>query len=262
MNDAEKIDSRKGTGDEGYDTDKQRRRTGNGHDEFAQGNEHSNAVTPDRIGNHGKDADRSKMHDISRYLEHRFGYALTEVDDQFTFFTDMSDGDAEEASEENDLQHILTSHGIDDITGHDMNGIIDEIDAVLTGRCRMRCIGCRSRQSNADAGLGQVHDQQADGQSNRRRKLKPNDRLAAKAPELLKIAGPGNSHDEGTENKGDDDHLNHPQESVTNRLQLVSKIREQISDQGTNGQTNQNLCTQTNFSFQTAILLLSYNILF
>lgn len=110
MDDAEKIDSRKGTGDEGHDTDKQRRRTGYRYDEFAQRNEHGNAVTPDGVGNHGKDAEGRKVHDIGRYLEHRFGHALTKIDDQLTLFTDMSDGDAKETGEENDLQHILTSH--------------------------------------------------------------------------------------------------------------------------------------------------------
>ena len=93
------------------------------------------------------------MHNIGRYLEHRFGHALTKIDDQLALFTDMSDGDAKEAGEENDLQHILTSHGIDDITGHNMNGIVDEVDAVLTGRCRMRRISCRSRQGNTHTGL-------------------------------------------------------------------------------------------------------------
>ena len=63
------------------------------------------------------------MHDIGRYLEHRFGHALTKIDNQLTLFTDMSDGHAKEAGEENDLQHILTGHGVDDITGHDMNSI-------------------------------------------------------------------------------------------------------------------------------------------
>ena len=99
------------------------------------------------------------MHDIGRNLEHGFSYALAKIDDQFPFFTDMSDGDAKETGEENDLQHILTGHGIDDVAGNDMDGIIDEVDAVLAGRRRMRGIGRRSREGNADAGLRHVHDQ-------------------------------------------------------------------------------------------------------
>ena len=141
----EEIDARKKAGNEGDDTDEQRRSTGDGQDELAQGDEHGNAIAADGIGNHGKDADRRKVHDIARYFEHGFSHALADIDNGFTFAADMGDGDAKEAGKKDDLQHILPGHGIDDVGRDDVDGIVDEVDTVLAGSCGIGSIRCRSR---------------------------------------------------------------------------------------------------------------------
>ena len=61
------------------------------------------------------------------------------------------------------------------------------------------------------------------------------------------------THDQGTENKGHDNHLDHAQEGITEGFQLIAEIWEQITDQGTEGQADQNLGTQANFFLQGCI---------
>ena len=74
------------------------------------------------------------MHDVVSHFEHGFRHALTEADDQRPFFANMGNGDTEEASKENNLEHILPCRCIDDVRRDNMQYILHHIDAVLAGR--------------------------------------------------------------------------------------------------------------------------------
>ena len=74
------------------------------------------------------------------------------------------------------------------------------------------------RHREPGARLEDVHERQAEEQRDRRRHLEIDDRLQPDAAHRLQIAGAGDADDERREQQRRDDHLDHAQERVGERL--------------------------------------------
>src|SRR5581483_388872 len=75
-----------------------------------------------------------------------------------------------------------------------------------------------------------VHQQEAEEQRDGRGELEVDDRLQSDPAHRLEIAGAGDADDERREDQRRDDHLDHAQEGVGERLDADAERRPQIAD--------------------------------
>ena len=83
---------------------------------------------------------------------------------------------------------------------------------------RRPSVSAPSGMRQPGAGLEDVDQRQAEEQRDGRRDLEVDDRLQADAPHRLQVAGAGDADDQRREQQRRDDHLDHPQERVGERL--------------------------------------------
>ena len=111
--------------------------------------------------------------------------------------------------------------------------------AVLRDRRHRRRVSEGHRQ--AGARLEQVRQSQADREGHRRGHLEIDDRLEADSPERLQIAGAGDAGDERRKKQRRDDHLDHPQERIGERLDRDSCARPDSPEDGARDEPDEDL---------------------
>ena len=95
------------------------------------------------------------------------------------------------------------------------------------------------------AGLEQVDEAESEEQRNGRRGLEIQDRLQPDPPHRLQVAGAGNANDERCEEQRRDDHLDHPQKCVRQRLDGDADVGPVIADSNAGEQPDEDLGRQT-----------------
>ena len=99
-------------------------------------------------------------------------------------------------------------------------------------------------QGNARPGLEHVHQHQTDDERHGRGQFEPDDGLHADAAHRAQVAGPRDADDKRREQQRRDDHLDHPQEQIGERLDLDAERRPQPADEDADGQADENLRRQ------------------
>ena len=84
-------------------------------------------------------------------------------------------------------------------------------------------VSAPSGMRQAGARLEDVHEREAEKQRDRRRDLEVDDRLQPDPAHRLQVAGAGDADHERREQQRRDDHLDHPQEGVGERLDLLGE---------------------------------------
>ena len=87
------------------------------------------------------------------------------------------------------------------------------------------------RHREPRAGLEDVDEREPEEQRDRRRDLEVDDRLQADAPHRLQVAGAGDADDQRREEQRRDDHLDHPQEGVGQRLDGDAEAGPEVADE-------------------------------
>ena len=77
-----------------------------------------------------------------------------------------------------------------------------------------------------------------------RRDLEVDDRFEADAPHRLEVAGAGDADDQRGEQQRRDDHLDHPQERVGERLHRDAKAGPEVADDDADDETDEDLRRQ------------------
>ena len=101
-------------------------------------------------------------------------------------------------------------------------------------------------------GLEHVDQHQADDQRHGRGQLEPDDRLEADAAHRAQIAGPRDADDQRREEQRRDDHLDHPQEQIGERLDLDADDGQSQPMSDADGQADEDLRRQARESAGTA----------
>ena len=115
----------------------------------------------------------------------------------------------EDDAEDDDLKHVAARHRVDHRFGDDV-----EEDLVPGLGFGGDLVVLPHRQVDADAGLGDVHRQQADDEGDGGDDLEVDDRAKPHPADDLHVAGAGDAGDERREDQGGDDHLDHPEEEL------------------------------------------------
>ena len=106
-----------------------------------------------------------------REFEHDVSNGFREINDGLTFLATACGSNSKEAGKEDDLEHILTGHGIHDICRDDVHEHGHMIDAFFSCISDSRTVS--GLNGNSDTGLEYVDNNQTNNESNGRSKLKP-----------------------------------------------------------------------------------------
>lgn len=200
-----------------------------GEDEFAEVDEHGEAGVSDGIGHGGADAERGELHDDAGEFEHRFGEALAEVEHVFAGFAgDLGEGDAEHHGEEDHLQDVVGGGGFEEAAGDD---VFD--DAGDGDRHGVDFVGALAvgGQGDADTGFGEVDGDEADDEGEGGDDLEVEDGFEGEPTDGFEvIAVAGDADDEGAEDQGHEDALDHFEEDVGEELEFLGFLGEQVTD--------------------------------
>jgi hypothetical protein len=109
--------------------------------------------------------------------------------------------------------------------GHDV-----EQDLVPGLRLRGDLAGLAHRQVHTDAGSHDVDRRQSDSERDRRHDLEVDDRAEAHPTDHLHVPCPGDPGDQRGENQWSDDHLDHPQEELAERTEVLRPFRMARAD--------------------------------
>ncbi len=101
--------------------------------------------------------------------------------------------------------------------------------------------GVSRRHGDAGARLEDVGEPQADGQGDGGGDLEVDDRLEADAPQRLQVAGAGDAGDERRKEKRRDDHLDHPQKRIGQRLDRNPRARPDGSEDRARDEADEDL---------------------
>ena len=212
--------------------------------ELAEREQDAEAHLADGRRNRGHDADRREHHDVAGELEHHLRGALEHVRDRAALLAHRRQADAEEDREDHDLQDVAARHRIDDRRR-------DQRDQHVPSRMRLDAlhglqrVGGHRRRLDAGARLEHVDDAKPEKQRDRGRDLEIDDGLEADAAHRLQVAGARDADDQRRKQQRRDDHLDHPQERVGDRLDLLAEAggvhavrvrrRPQVADQRCRG---------------------------
>jgi hypothetical protein len=120
-------------------------------------------------------------------------------------------------AEDDDLQHVASRHRLDDGRRHHVQQ--DLLPRLRRGADRRRA--ARLRQDHAVAGTHHVDGEESDQQRQRGDDLEIDDRAQAHAADVLEVPGAGDARDQRAEQQRRDDHPDHADEDLAERLDGV-----------------------------------------
>ncbi len=212
-------------------------------DQLAERHQDAEALAADRRGNRRHHADGREAHHVAGELEHRLRDAVQKRHDRRGPLADSGQGDAEERGEHHDLQDVALRHRVDDRRRHHVQQDVPA-GLLLARHCRQRRGVGRHGQRDTGARLHDVHQHEADDERDRRRQLEPDDRLEPDAAHGPQIAGAGDADNQCREQQRRDDHLDHAQEEIGERLDRDAERRVQPADENADGQADEDLRRQ------------------
>ena len=198
-------------------------------DQLAEREQDAEALRADGGRHRRKDAHWREHHDVVGEAEHDLRGALEHIQHRLALGADRRHRNTEEGREYDHLQDVAARHGVDD-RGREQ--VQEDVPPVLLalheagGGRRVRA----NRQRHARAGLEDVDEDEAEEQGDRRRDFEVDDRLQSDAAHRLQIAGPGDADDQRGEHERRDDHLDHAQERVGQRLHADAERWPEIAD--------------------------------
>ncbi|OIQ67277.1 hypothetical protein GALL_511450 [mine drainage metagenome] len=193
-------------------------------DEADQIKDGPRAEFADGEGHRAKSADRRRLHHDGDDAENPMRRIVDEGTQGVTAFAKAHEGKAEQDRKQQHLQDLATCEGADHRVGDDVK---KEVDALL-GLGLLGVIGHRlrigHRAAKAHARAHQVSDGEPDNQCESRDDLEIDQRLDADPPDLLEVAGAGDTVHDNAEHDRRNDHRNQFQEGVAEDLQADGKF--------------------------------------
>ena len=106
---------------------------------------------------------------------------------------------------------------------------------------RVDDVDVAGRQRDARAGFREIDDRQTDEERRRRDDLEKDERFDSDPADFFQRTGAGDSDDDGRENKRRDDRLDQVDENVAEKINFVSPIGPQPTDQCADDETDHDL---------------------
>jgi hypothetical protein len=211
--------------------------------ELPEGDEDAETAAADGRRNRSHHTDRCKAHHVSGDFEHHLRDRVQQFDDGPTLVSDGRECNAEERGKDDELQDVALRHRVHHGRREQVH---EDIPPALLGlRHRGELVRVsRDRDRNARSGAEDVHHHEADRQCDRGRQLEPDDRLEPDPPHRFQVAAAGDADDKCREQQRCDDHLDHAQEHVRQRLDGYARGRPDSPDQDARGQPQKNLSGQ------------------
>ena len=184
----------------------------NGDDNFQQGQQHGRTVG----GNYGsyqtEHADGSEFHDVAHHLVGNFGETVDGALQIFCSLAHAGDGDAQEESEDDDLQHVGFQHGIKRIGGEDIHDDLHDGGSGFGSG-----LNVRAGHVHAYAGLKNETEGQTQNDGEESGAQVPAYGLGADAADLLDVAQGAHADDQRGEHQRHDEHFDHVHEDGAQR---------------------------------------------
>ena len=207
-----------------HQQDEQRQRAVHHQHELAERDEDAEALAAHRVGDRREHARRRELHHVARELEHHLGRGLHEVVHRLavrpTAASAMPKNVAKTTICRMSPFAIASKMEVGNRCRKMSHG------ALLVRRELREVARVAAGHGHACARLEHVDRDEADQQRHRRRHLEPDDGLQPDASHRLQVAHAGDADDEGREQQRRDDHLDHAQEGVGDRLDARADVRQ------------------------------------
>jgi hypothetical protein len=182
------------------------------------------------------------LHDDLHDPEEDVREPVQKIDEQLPMLAQRSRGDAEQYGEENDLQDVAFGERVDRTRGNDVHHDVDEAQLLSLLRVLGDVPFGQRGDTDARPRFEDIHNEQADGQSQCGDDLKVDESLGADFSNLPEVGHVGDAEYDGQKDDRADDHLDQADESIAERLHGPAGAgRDQAEDHaGSNGQQDLN----------------------
>eukprot|EP01137_Pigoraptor_chileana_P019378 Opistho-2@80349 len=168
--------------------------------------------------------DRCEAHDVIGHLKHHMHQRLDRADQRLGLFADCGDGNADEQREDDDLKDLVLRHRLDPRFRENVGEEILEVEGNLVDAAGR--VNRRQREVEADTGLEEVDEDQAQRERDEAGADEPQDRTTTDATERCGIAHMCDARDEGGEDQRRDDHLDQVEEDRGDDREIVGDLLE------------------------------------
>ena len=209
--------------------------------------ERRHAVFADGERHRAERPDRRDLHDDPDHAEQGVRCLVDHVEQRLAALAERLQAEREQDGEEQHLQDLARRERADDRVGNDVHQELDR--ALLLGFRHEALDRPGVERLDVDvhvaAGLQGVHHDQADDQRNRGQHLEVDQRLEADASDLFHVLHAGDAMHDGAEDDRRDDHLDHLDEGVAERLHLLAEIRIEVPERDTDRDRGEHLHIET-----------------
>ena len=217
------------------------------HHQLGERQQRHYAILADRERHRAECADRRDLHDDSDHAEQRVRSLIDHVEQRLAALAERLQSECEQDREEQHLQDFTGRKCADHRVGNDVH---QELESALLLGLRHEALDRLGVERldvdvHAGAGLQGIHDDEADDQRDGRQHLEVDQRLEADAADLFHVLHAGDAMHDRAENNRRDDHLDHLDEGVAERLHLLADLGIEMSKRNADGDSRQHLHIET-----------------
>lgn len=176
----------------------------------------------DGICHGGADSDGSEIHDDIGETEHRLREGFGKAEHGLAKpFGDFEEGDAEENSEDGDLQDLVFGDGFGDVFGENVKEEIVPLERrdILHGG-----LGRSGGESETDSGAAEVDDGDTEEESDGGEDFEVDETLPAYAADFAHVTMTCDAGDERTEDKRSDDNFDEAEKDIAEDAQVRGEV--------------------------------------